>query len=56
MFTDQSERSSGSRGSGSQRLVGGFEANEILKRKIGGLARRNIAQKSTKRFQESDFT
>ena len=56
MFTDQSERSY-SRGS-NQLLKsghyggGGFEASQILKRKIGGLARRNIAMETTRNMIE----
>ena len=51
MLTDQSEgRSSYSYGSknSSGLLAGGFEASHILKRKIGGLARRNIAMETTR--------
>lgn len=52
-FTDQSERSSLnqslSRGSNSIGMTnGGFDSSQILKRKIGGLARRNIALERTK--------
>ena len=47
--TEQSERSSYSRGSKtSLYLPSPFEASQLLRRKIGGLARRNLALERTK--------